>query len=278
VYIKVVDNATGVWGHVNIDDVNVQVKPKGLFNHTFENSWYDLSGWTVVSGDAFSDGDVSTDYTWWGGSFNHDAPNHLWGFKEGGDGQVGVLKSENFVLSADGKIDFLIGGGNDINNLYVALVRVSDGAELFKATGSNSETYNRVTWDALHYVGTECYIKVVDNATGSWGHVNLDDVNVQIQSGTISSDTTAPTAPANLTVTEQTGNQVTLSWTASTDNVGLLNRYLINNGNTTTYTSRTATTYTRSVSSGVTYTFTVQAEDVAGNLSPVSNAVSVTIP
>ncbi|MDT3428625.1 hypothetical protein J2Z22_004218 [Paenibacillus forsythiae] len=31
------------------------------------------------------------------------------------------------------------------------------------------------------YIGTECYIKIVDNATGCWGHINVDDVNVPVQ-------------------------------------------------------------------------------------------------
>ncbi|EKQ57099.1 hypothetical protein, partial [Clostridium sp. Maddingley MBC34-26] len=64
------------------------------------------------------------------------------------------------------------------NNLYVALVRKSDGQELFKATGDNNEAYKRVTWDASAYIGTECYIKVVDKSTGGFGHINIDDVNV----------------------------------------------------------------------------------------------------
>lgn len=34
-------------------------------------------------------------------------------------------------------------------------------------------------------------------------------------------DTTAPTAPANLTVTSKTDTGVSLSWSASTDNVGV---------------------------------------------------------
>lgn len=91
------------------------------------------------------------------------------------------MRSDPFVISSDGKIDFLIGGGSDIDKLYVALVRASDGAELIKATGTGSEMYSRIYWDASAYAGTECYIKVVDNATGGWGHLNIDDVNVKVQ-------------------------------------------------------------------------------------------------
>ncbi|AEI40448.1 GH32 C-terminal domain-containing protein [Paenibacillus mucilaginosus] len=149
----------------------------GITNHDFESG--NLTGWTVESGNAFSAADVTADVNWgWGGPFNQSGTHHLWGFKDGGDGQVGVLQSETFTLGGSGVIDFLIGGGNDINNLYVALVRASDGVELMKATGSNNEAYSRITWNAASYVGTPCYMKIVDNATGGFGHINVDDVNV----------------------------------------------------------------------------------------------------
>lgn len=80
-----------------------------------------MVGGTVVSGNAFSAAVVTNDVNWgWGGPFNH-----LWGFKDGGDEQVGVLKSDIFMLGGNGVIDFLIGEGNRSNNLYVALVRAS---------------------------------------------------------------------------------------------------------------------------------------------------------
>src|SRR5690606_9981616 len=83
----------------------------------------------------------------------------------------------------NGQITFLIGGGFDINMTYIALIRKSDGAELMKATGddNDSEAYVQKQFDASAYIGTECYIKVVDNATGGWGHINLDDIRVPIQ-------------------------------------------------------------------------------------------------
>jgi sucrose-6-phosphate hydrolase SacC (GH32 family) len=57
-------------------------------------------------------------------------------------------------------------------------VRASDGAILFRATGSNAETYQRVNWDASAHLGQTLYLRVVDSATGGWGHLNLDDVRL----------------------------------------------------------------------------------------------------
>jgi fructan beta-fructosidase len=169
-----------VWdATATFQNVTQQVTKLELPNHDFETG--DLDSWEVVSGNAFSNGDVTTDTNFWGGPFNPSGKYHLWGFKDGGDEQTGVLKSSNFVLGGDGKIDFLVAGGSDISKLYVALVRASDGTELFKETGTNNEAYTRKVWDASAYNGTECYIKVVDNGTGGFGHINLDDVNVPIE-------------------------------------------------------------------------------------------------
>ncbi|WP_426252058.1 GH32 C-terminal domain-containing protein [Paenibacillus pabuli] len=245
-----------------------------LTNHDFESG--NLSGWTIVSGNAFSDADVANDTTWgWGGPFNQSGAYHLWGFKDGGDSQVGVLKSATFPLGGNGSIDFLIGGGDDINNLYVALVRASDGAELMKATGSNTEAYNRITWNAASYVGTDCYIKIVDNATGGFGHINVDDVNVpvSVQSGPI--DAEAPTAPITLEATGTTSNAISLSWTASTDNVGV-SGYVIYRDGAQVGTSTAATFTDRELTADTAYVYTVKAKDAAGNLSVESNSVTAT--
>ncbi|WP_373229357.1 GH32 C-terminal domain-containing protein [Cohnella sp.] len=178
-YIKIVDNATGAWGHINVDDVNVPTQPPvgtTITNPDFETG--NLTGWTMVSGDAFNNLDVTTDGSSWQGPFNHNGTYHMWGHKDGGDTQVGVMKSTTFTLGGSGWIDFLIGGGKSDTNLYAALVRASDGAELMKATGYDHESYTRVFWDASAHLGEQVYIKVVDNATGGWGHINVDDFRV----------------------------------------------------------------------------------------------------
>lgn len=180
-YIKIVDNSTGGWGHINVDDFQVPVQPPtttNITNPNFETG--SLSGWTIVSGTAFNNLDVATDTTYWvpPQPFNHNGTYHMWGFKDGGDSQVGVMKSSTFTLYGTGWIDFLIGGGTDLTNLYVSLVRSSDGVELMKATGYNDEGYTRLFWDASAYIGEQVYIKVVDNATGGWGHINVDDFHV----------------------------------------------------------------------------------------------------
>ncbi|MCA0755984.1 GH32 C-terminal domain-containing protein [Paenibacillus sp. N4] len=156
----------------------------GLANHDFESG--DLSGWIVEEGNAFTDAHVTARNDWgWGGPFNQaydrqdEGRHHLWGFHpDYGDDAVGRMKSGTFTLGGDGAIDFLIAGGRDIDKLYVALVRASDGEVLMKATGHDSEQYRRVKWDASAYKGEKLYIQIVDQRIGGWGHLNVDDVNV----------------------------------------------------------------------------------------------------
>ncbi|MFD2703282.1 glycosyl hydrolase family 18 protein [Paenibacillus shunpengii] len=99
-------------------------------------------------------------------------------------------------------------------------------------------------------------------------------VTVKTSSTTPPSDSTAPTVPANLTSTAQTTSSVSLSWAASTDNVGVTGYEVYNGGNlATTVTGTTATI--SGLAANTTYTFTVKAKDAAGNLSAASSALSV---
>lgn len=90
-----------------------------------------------------------------------------------------------------------------------------------------------------------------------------------------SNDTVAPSAPTNLAASGTTGSTTNLTWTASTDNVGVTG-YDIYQG-TTLKGSSTTTNYTvTGLTALTTYSFTVKAKDAAGNVSAASNAVSVT--
>jgi len=91
------------------------------------------------------------------------------------------------------------------------------------------------------------------------------------------SDTTPPTAPANLTATAVSSSQVNLAWTASTDNVGVTGYKVYRNGTLLASTAGTSYSDTTTVA-GTTYGYTVYAYDAAGNVSPASNTATVTTP
>lgn len=88
-------------------------------------------------------------------------------------------------------------------------------------------------------------------------------------------DTQAPTAPTGLGATVGTGKKVTLSWGASSDNVGVTGYRIYRNGIQVGSTGGTA--YVDAVpGKRATVTYYVRAYDAAGNLGPASTAVTVT--
>jgi chitodextrinase len=84
---------------------------------------------------------------------------------------------------------------------------------------------------------------------------------------TSTQDTTAPAMPSTLTKTGATETQVSLSWSASTDNVGVAGYGVYRDG-TLVGSTTTATTYTvTGLACGKNYEFGVDARDAAGNRS-----------
>ena len=117
--------------------------------------------------------------------------------------------------------------------------------------------------------------------------INGDDNNNQIIASTYgrgvftgtftvttTPDTEAPTAPTSLAASNETESTVDLNWTASTDNIGVTEYEVFQDGSsaaTVTGTSYQATGLTANTS----YSFYVVAKDAAGNVSPQSNTVNV---
>lgn len=90
-------------------------------------------------------------------------------------------------------------------------------------------------------------------------------------------DTQAPTAPTGLTSPSKTDTTVSLSWTASTDNVGVSGYDVYRGGTKVNASLVTGTTYTDSgLAANTTYSYTVKAKDAAGNESAASAALNVT--
>ncbi|WP_144658627.1 galactose oxidase-like domain-containing protein [Paenarthrobacter nicotinovorans] len=82
-------------------------------------------------------------------------------------------------------------------------------------------------------------------------------------------DTTPPSAPTGLVASASAG-QIALTWTASTDNVGV-SSYRVTRDGAVIGTSPSSSYSDGSVVAGTTYTYTVAALDAAGNVSPPSN-------
>jgi chitodextrinase len=111
---------------------------------------------------------------------------------------------------------------------------------------------------------------------------NLSTYSNVASATTPAPDTQPPTAPTNLTATAISASQINLSWTASTDNVGVT-QYLVERcqgAGCTTFAqigTSTGTTFNNTgLTAGTSYSYRVRATDAAGNLSPYSNVASAT--
>jgi hypothetical protein len=91
---------------------------------------------------------------------------------------------------------------------------------------------------------------------------------------TTSNETTPPSTPQTLTASTLGIGSIKLSWAASTDNTGI-KQYRIYYDGTTVSTGSAANTFTlNDLPINKQYSFTVKAEDLAGNLSAASNAAT----
>ena len=89
-----------------------------------------------------------------------------------------------------------------------------------------------------------------------------------------SGDTTPPSAPTNLAAGTTTATSVALSWTASTDNTGVISYDVFANGSLKT-TSATTSVTVSGLTASTEYQFYVRARDARLNSSAASNTVTV---
>jgi chitodextrinase len=90
-------------------------------------------------------------------------------------------------------------------------------------------------------------------------------------------DTTPPSVPTSLSATAASQTQVNLSWSASTDNVGVAG-YKVSRNGVQVATVTTTTYQDLGLTPGTTYTYSVAAWDAAGNTSGQSTTVNATTP
>ncbi|RUL87771.1 glycoside hydrolase family 32 protein [Tautonia sociabilis] len=95
-----------------------------------------------------------------------------------GDGTTGTLSSPEFTIDRD-LIWFLIGGGGFEGTTCIELI--VDGRVVRSATGPNTEPGGSELllprqWDVRDLLGKVARIRIVDEETGGWGHINVDHI------------------------------------------------------------------------------------------------------
>src|SRR5436190_221461 len=141
--------------------------------------------------------------------------------------------------------------------------------------GSDSAAPYSVSWNTTSTNnGSHTLTAVATDLLGvPW---NSNPVTVTVSNGP-PPDTTPPTVPTGLTASAVSSSQINLSWTASSDNVGVSGYRVYRNGTQIATTSATSFANT-GLSPSTTYSYTVAAYDAAGNLSAQSSSASATTP
>jgi hypothetical protein len=164
----------------SIKKTYLTVKSEWQVIFDFENG---KTGWTLT-GTAFNNqptyGDNPTARgrgpskhvgDWWiAGYDDRSSPSDTAGRTQG-DKSIGTMTSPPFVIQGS-KLRFLIGGGCNVQKERAELLIV--GNVVAKETGPCSETMVTRYWDVMGYHGQTAQLRLVDEGTGAWGHINFD--------------------------------------------------------------------------------------------------------
>ncbi len=172
---------------------------------------------------------------------------------------VGMSASDNVIVSG---LELYVDG--QLANAAVPT--------LYGASVSVSVSWDTTQWgDGTHSLAAKAY-------DGNGNNVGTSAPTTVTVSNGATADTTPPTSPSNLTAAGSSPTQVSLGWTASTDNIGVTGYSILRNGSAIATVGNVTTYADSSVTASTTYSYQVEAIDAAGNVSAASNMASATTP
>jgi putative membrane-bound dehydrogenase-like protein len=156
----------------------VGIRPVGTDGHVLNLGFEEgtFKDWTV-EGDAFGPTPIQGDAVYARRTDMHS--NHAgvyWAgsYEAKGDDAKGKLTSAAFKVTQRWA-SFRVAGGA-MKSVRVELATTADhGKTFFQTAAFDSETLRPVIVDLEKQLGKEIVIRVVDDARGSWGHINFDD-------------------------------------------------------------------------------------------------------
>jgi hypothetical protein len=256
---------------------------------------FDAHGWHFVSLDANSQFNQvapgTAQYTWLADDLARNAQPctlvyfHQPVFNIGQEGPATRLQPIWGLLAQNG-VTLVLNGHDHTYQRWVPLDGNGDPSpqgvtEIVDGTGGHAlgsfvSTDSRVAASASAYGA----LRLELNANGA-AYSFVTAQGQALDSGTVqcsgSTDSTPPTTPTALAATAPGANEVDLSWTASTDAVGVTGYEVWRDGALLASTQG-ASYADETVTGSTAYQFQVRAYDAAGNLSGFSGTASVTTP
>jgi len=228
------------------------------------------SGYPDTDGKELTDGtlgtDLYSDLAWqgWSGSGTFDFVIDLGQLESVTDINIRFLQDRDTGIGLPAQVDYSVSVDGDTFT-KVGSVDNPAGEDL-------SKQIVKFELSGLENVTARFVMIEVKQTDGVWTFTNEAEV---LQEATDIVDNEAPTVPENVVESGKTGNSVFLAWDASTDNV-LVTGYRVYSGNTEVAFSAAPYVTVTGLAPVTAYTFTVKAQDKAGNLSEASESVTVT--
>ncbi len=134
-----------------------------------------LADWKA-EGDAWEGQPVAGDLTNARGKGHSEHQGKYWigGYENFGDERKGRLTSASFAVTHPWA-SFLVGGGANAKLERVEIVDEKTGQVLQSASGQDREPMRRVAVDLQAHQGKRIFVRLVDEGTSGWGHLNFDD-------------------------------------------------------------------------------------------------------
>lgn len=151
---------------------------------------------------------------------------------------------------------------------------IRDGVPLADVGNSTSYTDTQGILPSTTYQYQVLAFDAANNKSGTSSKVSVTTPGT--------TDTQAPTAPTNLNVDAASPTQTVLTWTASTDTIGVARYDIYRHGSSGYYdligSSQTTSYGDTNLTPGTNYSYYVVARDAAGNSSQPSKKDDVTLP
>lgn len=260
-------------GTIRMSDINLELGRASNANISLDGAEGGLYGTiNLLSPSKPSPSNPATLSEWYG--YNHLTPDTVAPTTPTGFLYYAQPGGSYRDFDGDGMADYGFGWTASTDNVGVSLYEVyftRNGvyAGLYTTTYPEIQI-NPALLDATYGSGTFCFKVRAKDAAGNYSGYTTELCSLY--------DYTAPTAPTGVATSSVTATTLTLSWSASSDTIGVTNYLIYKDGVLLTTVGNVLTTPITGLTGSTAYAFTVKARDAAFNLSAVSNTANVTTP